>query len=202
MGPDAMIFIFWKLSFKPAFSVSSFSFIKKVLMLSAIRMVSSAYLRLLISLPAILCQESVISLVLSYWNKDLKQETNATAQLQLKVLFGKQRIVPCGGMRVGRPQKRGLNPSWLPFLICFCLPPLPNPTTLLPVCKLGLAGSEPVCFTWGSHSSPWIFPLFPFCGLLLSLTFSTLPCASSSQACHTMYSVWCTSYLPQKAKKN
>ena len=30
MGPDAMIFIFWMLSFKPAFSPSSFTFIKRL----------------------------------------------------------------------------------------------------------------------------------------------------------------------------
>ena len=56
MGPDAMILVFWMLSFKPTFSVSSFTFIKRLSSseLSAIRVVSSAYLRLLIFLPAIL----------------------------------------------------------------------------------------------------------------------------------------------------
>ena len=57
MGPDAMIFIFWMLSFKPTFSLSSFTYIKRFFSsssLSAIRVVSSAYLRLLIFLPAIL----------------------------------------------------------------------------------------------------------------------------------------------------
>ena len=56
MGLDAMIFIFWMLSFKPTFSLSSFTFIKRLFSssLSAIRVVSSAYLRLLIFLPAIL----------------------------------------------------------------------------------------------------------------------------------------------------
>ena len=57
MGPDAMIFVFWMLSFKPTFSLSSFTFIKRLFSsssLSAIRVVSSAYLRLLIFLPAIL----------------------------------------------------------------------------------------------------------------------------------------------------
>ena len=57
MGPDAMIFIFWILSFKPAFLLLSFTFIKRLFSsssLSAIRVVSSAYLRLLIFLPAIL----------------------------------------------------------------------------------------------------------------------------------------------------
>jgi len=30
MGPDAMIFVFWMLNFKPAFSLSSFTFIKRL----------------------------------------------------------------------------------------------------------------------------------------------------------------------------
>ena len=57
MGPDAMIFVFWMSSFKLTFSLSSFTLIKKFFSyssLSAIRVVSSAYLRLLIFLPAIL----------------------------------------------------------------------------------------------------------------------------------------------------
>ena len=48
---DAMMFILLMLSFKPVFSLSSFSFIKRHFgscLLSAIRVVSSAYLRLLI----------------------------------------------------------------------------------------------------------------------------------------------------------
>ena len=57
MGPDATIFFFWMLSFKPTFSLSSFTFIKRLFSsssLSAIRVVSSVYLRLLIFLPGIL----------------------------------------------------------------------------------------------------------------------------------------------------
>jgi len=57
MGPDAMILIFWMLSFKPTFSLSTFTFIKRLFSsssLSAIGVVSSAYLRWLIFLPAIL----------------------------------------------------------------------------------------------------------------------------------------------------
>ena len=49
MGPDAMIVIFWMLSFKPTFSLSSFTFIKRLFStssLSAIRVASSVYLRL------------------------------------------------------------------------------------------------------------------------------------------------------------
>ena len=55
MGPVAMIFIIWMVRFKPAFSLSSFTFIKRLFSsssLSAIRVVSSIYLRLLIFLPA------------------------------------------------------------------------------------------------------------------------------------------------------
>ena len=57
MGPDAMIFVFWMLSFKPTFSLSSYTFIKRLFSyssLSATRVVSSSYLRLLTFLPAIL----------------------------------------------------------------------------------------------------------------------------------------------------
>ena len=57
MGLDAMISVFWMLSLKPAFSLSSFNFIKRLFSassLSALRVVSSACLRLLVFLPAIL----------------------------------------------------------------------------------------------------------------------------------------------------
>ena len=57
MGSDAMILVFWMLSFKPTFSLSSFTFIPRLFSsssLSAIRVASSAYLRLLIFLLAIL----------------------------------------------------------------------------------------------------------------------------------------------------
>ena len=46
-GTDAMILVFWMLSFKPTFSLSSFTFTKRLFSsssLSAIRVVSSAYL--------------------------------------------------------------------------------------------------------------------------------------------------------------
>ena len=56
MGPDAMILVFWMLSFKPTFYLCSSTFIKRLFSssLSAIRVVSPAYLRLLIFLPEIL----------------------------------------------------------------------------------------------------------------------------------------------------
>ena len=57
MGPDAMIFIFWMPSCKPAFSLSFFTFIKRIFnssLLSVIRVISDAYLRLLVFFLAIL----------------------------------------------------------------------------------------------------------------------------------------------------
>ena len=57
MGLDAMILVFWMLNFKPAFLLSFCTFIKRLFsssLLPAIKEVSSAYLRLLIFLPAVL----------------------------------------------------------------------------------------------------------------------------------------------------
>ena len=54
-GPDVMIFVFRMLSYKPTFSLSSFTFIKRLFsssLLSAITVMSSVYLRLLVFLPA------------------------------------------------------------------------------------------------------------------------------------------------------
>ena len=53
MGPDAMILVFWMLSFKPTFSLS-FIFIKRLFyssLLSSIRVMPYTYLRLLLFFP-------------------------------------------------------------------------------------------------------------------------------------------------------
>ena len=57
MEPDATILVFWMLSFKSASSLSYFTFTKRLFsssLLFGIRVVSFAYLKLLIFLPAIL----------------------------------------------------------------------------------------------------------------------------------------------------
>ena len=56
MEMDDMILVFWVLSFKPAFPLSSFTFIKRLFSSSLFchRVMSSSYLRLLVFLPAIL----------------------------------------------------------------------------------------------------------------------------------------------------
>ena len=64
MGPDAMIFVFWMLSYKSTFSLSSSTFIKRLFSsssISAIMVVSSEYLKLLIFLLAILIPASASS---------------------------------------------------------------------------------------------------------------------------------------------
>ena len=72
MGPDVMIFVCWMLSFKPAFSLSCFTIIKRLFSsssLSAIWVVSSSYLRLSIYLLEILipaCASSSLALHMMY----------------------------------------------------------------------------------------------------------------------------------------
>ena len=72
LGLDAVILVFWTLSFKPAFSLSSLTFIKKFFRsssFSAIRLLSSAYLRLLIFPPEIMipaCESSILAFHMMY----------------------------------------------------------------------------------------------------------------------------------------
>ena len=61
MGPDAKILVFWMLSLKPAFSLSSFTFMMRLFsssLLSAIRLVTIGYLMLWVFLPAVLIPAS------------------------------------------------------------------------------------------------------------------------------------------------
>ena len=63
-GTGCHDFVFWTLSFKPAFSLSSFTFIKRPFnssLLSAVRVVSFVYMRLLIFLLAILILACALS---------------------------------------------------------------------------------------------------------------------------------------------
>jgi len=82
MRLNAIILIFWMLSFKPIFSVSSFTFIKRLFSfssLSAIRVVSSAYLRLLIFLLEIVpsaCISSSPKFLMMYSAYKLNKQGN------------------------------------------------------------------------------------------------------------------------------
>jgi len=101
MGLDAMILVFWMLSFKPTFSLSSFTFIKKLFSsssLSAIRVVSSAYLRLLIFLPAILipaCASSSPEFCMRYSAYTLNKQGDNIQPWHTPFPIWNQSVVPC-----------------------------------------------------------------------------------------------------------
>ena len=101
MGPDAIILVFWMLSFKPTFSLSSFTFIKRLFSsspLSAIRVVSSAYLRLLIFLPAILipaCASSSPVFLMMYSAYKLNKQDDNTQPWCTPFPIWNQSVVPC-----------------------------------------------------------------------------------------------------------
>ena len=81
MGLDTMILVFWKLSFKPTFSLSYFTFTNRFFsssFLSAIRVVSSVYLRLLIFFLEILipaCAASSLAFHMMYSANKLNSST-------------------------------------------------------------------------------------------------------------------------------
>ena len=92
MGPDTMILVLWILSFKTTFSLSSFTFIRRLFSssLSAIRVVSSAYLRLLLFLLAILipaCASSSLVFRMMYSSYKLPWRTPFP--------IWNQSVVPC-----------------------------------------------------------------------------------------------------------
>ena len=101
MGPDAIIFVFWMLSFKPAFSLSSFTFIKRLFsfsLLSAIRVVSSAFLRSLIFLPAILipaCASSSPAFHMMYSAYNLNNQGDNIQPWYIPFQILNQFTVPC-----------------------------------------------------------------------------------------------------------
>ena len=100
MGPDAIILVFWKLSFKPTFLLFSFTFIKRLFSssLSAIRVVSSAYLRLLIFLPAILIPASASSspeFLMMYSAYKLNKQCDSRQPWCTPFPVWNQSVVPC-----------------------------------------------------------------------------------------------------------
>ena len=101
MGSDAMILVFRMLNFKPDFSLSSFTFIKRLFsfsLLSAIRVeMSSAYLRLLLFLLAILipaCDSSSLAFCLMYFAYKLNKQGDNIQLWCTPFLIWDQSIVP------------------------------------------------------------------------------------------------------------
>ena len=101
MGPDAMIFIFWMLNLKPTFTLSSLTFIKRLFTsssLSAIRVVPSAYLRLLIFLSAILilaCASSSLAFLMMCSAYKLNKQGDNIQPWCTPLPIWNQSVVPC-----------------------------------------------------------------------------------------------------------
>ena len=104
------------LSINPAFSLSSFTFIKRLFsssLLSAIRVVSSAYMRLLIFLLAILnpsCASSSLTFHMMYTAYKSNKQGDNIQPCHTPFLIWNQSIVPCLVLTVAsRPAYRFLR---------------------------------------------------------------------------------------------
>ena len=101
MGPDAMIFIFWMLSFQAAFSLSPFTFIKRLFsssLLSAIRVMSSPYLKLFIFLLTVLisaCSSSSPAFLRMYSAYKLNEHSDNMQPWCTPFPIQNQSVVPC-----------------------------------------------------------------------------------------------------------
>ena len=106
MGSDVMILVLWMLSFKPTFSLSSFTFIKRLFYFlfmfchkgGFICVVSSAYLRLLKFLPAILipaCASSSPAFLMMYSAWKLNKQGDNIQPWRTPFPIWNQSVVPC-----------------------------------------------------------------------------------------------------------
>ena len=115
-GTWCQIVVFWMLSFKPAFSLSSFTFIKRLFsspLLSVIRLVSSPSLRSLIFLQAVLipaCASSSPAFHIMYSVCKLNKQGDDIQPWCSPFPIGNQSIVPCLVLTVtSRPAYRFLR---------------------------------------------------------------------------------------------
>ena len=98
---DQIIFVFWMLSFKPAFSLSPFTFIRRLFsssLLSPIRIVPSAYLRLLIFFSAILnpaCASYRPAFFMMYSAYKLNKQGDNIQPWHTLFPIWNQSVVPC-----------------------------------------------------------------------------------------------------------
>ena len=123
-GPYAMILFFWMLSFKPAFSLSFFTF--SSFSVSAIRLVSSTYLRLLIFLQATLisaCDSSSLEFYMAYSVYKLNKQGDNMQPCHTPFPIWNQSVDPCPVQTVASwllhqrfGHKLGLLWCWLVYL--------------------------------------------------------------------------------------
>ena len=114
-----MIFVFWMLSFKPTFSLSAFSFIRRLFSSSshsAISVMSSVYLRLLIFLPAILipaCASSSLDFLMIYSVYRLNKQGDNIQPWCTPFPIWNQSVVPCPVLTVASwPAYLSKQVSW------------------------------------------------------------------------------------------
>ena len=132
-GKDAMVLVFWMLSFKPTFSLSSFTFFlflppffKRLFSSSsALRVVSSVYLRLLIFLLAILflaCASSSPAFHMMYSAYKLNKQGDNIQPWRTPFLISNQSVVPCQVLNVdswpaNRFHRRQVRLVWYSHLL-------------------------------------------------------------------------------------
>ena len=129
IGPDAVTLVFRMLSFKPTLSLSYFTFSKRLFSssFSAIRVVSSAYLRLLIFLPAILipaCASSSPVFLMRYSAYKLNKQGDNIQPWRTLFPIWNQSVVPCPVLTVAswpayRFLKRQIRWSGIPISLRF-----------------------------------------------------------------------------------
>ena len=101
MGPDAMTLVFWMLSFKPTFSLFSFTFIRRLYSsssLSAVRVVPFTYLRLFIFLLAILipaCALSSPAFLMMYSSYKLNKQGDNIQPWHMPFPICNKSVFPC-----------------------------------------------------------------------------------------------------------
>ena len=100
MWPDAMVLIIWILSFKQTFSLSSFTFVKRLFsasLLYSIRVVSSAYLRLIFLLAILIpaCASSSPAFLMMYSAYKLYKQGDHMQPWHTPFPIWNQSVVPC-----------------------------------------------------------------------------------------------------------
>ena len=165
MGLDAMILAFWMLRFKPTFSLSSSTFVKKLFsssLLSATRVASSAYLRLLVFLPGILipaCASSSLAFRMMYSAYKLNRQGDNIQPWYTPFTIWNQCVVPCPVLTIASwPAYRFLRgrSSGLVF------PALSNfPEFIVAHTVKGIFSGTLLLFQWSSGC--WQFNLWFLC---------------------------------------
>ena len=101
MGPDAMILVFWMLSFKPTFSLSSFTFVKRLFSSCSLSAIGWCHLHIWgywIFLPEILipaCASFSPAFLMMYSASKLNKQGDNIQPWRTPFPIGNQSVVPC-----------------------------------------------------------------------------------------------------------